>query len=174
MGRPSKAVTVATGHRTKAELAVRADGEKSLLSGRRMKESPEVRADKTAHAEFLRVAKLLTSIGKNEALYESIINRYCLLRSECLEFERLRGVFSSGVDRLDEEENMDAEKKYKLLAQMQKSLLDADKQVQAKRRMMFEIEKECAMTVASALRAVPKTPSKTENPLLEVLRHGTA
>ena len=55
---------------------------------------------------------------------------------------------------------------------MQKSILDADNRVQAKRKMMFDIEKECAMTVASALRSVPKTPAAKENPLIGLIGTG--
>ena len=44
--------------------------------------------------------------------------------------------------------------------------------VQAKRKMMLDIEKECALTVASAVRNVPKKPEKAQDSLLEVLRGG--
>lgn len=51
-------------------------------------------------------------------------------------------------------------------------MLSLDKQVQAKRKMMLDIEKECALTVASAVRNVPKKPEKAQDSLLEVLRGG--
>ena len=55
---------------------------------------------------------------------------------------------------------------------MQKAVLDADNRVQAKRKMMFDIEKECAITVASALRSVPKTAAQPKNPLMELIGDG--
>ena len=60
---------------------------------------------------------------------------------------------------------MDPETSYRLQAQMQKSILDTDNRVQAKRKAMFDIEKECAMTVSSALRSIPKSAAAPKNPL---------
>ena len=56
---------------------------------------------------------------------------------------------------------------------MQKAILDVDKQIQTKRRMMFDIEKECAMTISAAARSIPKKPDAKENPLIAALRDGT-
>ncbi|MFR4564246.1 MAG: hypothetical protein ACLT5O_06865, partial [Anaerotignum sp.] len=61
---------------------------------------------------------------------------------------------------------------YKLKNQMQKNIIDLDKQVQAKRKMLMDIEKENIMTIASALRNVPKKEETPTNPLLEVLKGG--
>ena len=52
---------------------------------------------------------------------------------------------------------------------MQKNLVSLDKQVQAKRKMLLDIEKENIMTIASALRAVPQKTEKKDNPLLAAL-----
>ena len=46
-----------------------------------------------------------------------------------------------------------------------------DKQIQSKRKMLLDIEKENVMTIASALRSIPKKEDKeTDKPLLKVLR----
>ena len=46
-----------------------------------------------------------------------------------------------------------------------------DKQIASKRKMLLDIEKENVMTIASALRSIPKKEDKaSENPLLKVLR----
>lgn len=58
---------------------------------------------------------------------------------------------------------------FQIEAKMQSNLVNLDKQVQAKRKMLLEIEKENIMTVASALRSVPKKVEKKGNPLLEAL-----
>ena len=51
------------------------------------------------------------------------------------------------------------------------SMLSIDKQIVSKRKMLLDIEKENVMTIASALRSIPKKDnSKEENPLLRVLR----
>ena len=80
--------------------------------------------------------------------------------------------FYCGDEDMDDEE-MDSGQKFKLEAQMQRSILDVDKQIQAKRKMLFDIEKENCMTVAATLRAIPKAPASKDNPLLEALKNGT-
>lgn len=172
MARPSKAVGALNRHATKEELNIRSMAEKSLLTGQSMTEQPKVAGDPIAHAEFERLLPILTAIGKNDALYENIINRYCLLRAECEEFQRLKERFSENLAALDDDEDLEAPAKYRLQAAMQKSILDADGRVQTKRKMMFDIEKECAMTVASAMRSVPKAPTEPKNPLLELVGGG--
>ena len=173
MGRPSKTTAVLgeekKSHRTKAELRQRAEAENALITGRKMRERPEVRANETAHKEWKRVKALLEAAGKNEALYEATINRYCLLHAECLEFERHRQDFADRLDELVQDTELEAAERYRLQVQMQKSILDTDKQLQTKRKMMFDIEKECAMTISAAMRSIPKTAAEPKNPLLGIL-----
>ena len=63
-------------HRTKKELKLREEGEAALATGVAIRERPEVKKNPIAHKEFLRVNKLLKNIGKNDAIYEPVINRY--------------------------------------------------------------------------------------------------
>ena len=172
MARPSKTTDVLSSegksHRTKAEIQQRKEAEKALATGKALVERPEVRASEIAHREFLRINRLLMKIEKNDAMYEPVINRYCILQAECAELEKLRDVFTGNLEKL-EDSKMDEEKRFKLQAQMQKSILDADRQIQSKRKMMFDIEKECAMTISAAMRSIPKAPAKEKNPLLAVL-----
>lgn len=176
MARPSKATDVLSdenrSHRTKAEMAQRQAAEKSLLTGRTLHERPEVKNNAVAHIEFLRVNALFELIGKNDALYEPVINRYCMLQAECSDFERKREAFACNLDDLIGDRDMDSDRKYRLEAQMQKSILDVDKQIQNKRKMMFDIEKENCMSISAAMRSIPKAPDAKENPLLEALRDG--
>ena len=161
-------------HRTKAELQLRQQGEESLTSKIKMKEKKEVKSNKIAHKEFKRVEELLENIEKNDALYENVINRYAMLLAECSEFEEKRERFYKDMDKLDLEYLEDDEftmKEYtKLLCDMQKNIINIDKQIQAKRKMMLDIEKENVMTIASALRSIPKKVEEEDNPLLRVLR----
>lgn len=177
VGRPSKNVDVLEeeqkSHRTKGELCARKAAEEALATGEKLKERKETKENPIAHREFLRVNKLLIAIGKNDALHEPIINRYCMLQAESADFEKKREMFSENLQAVMADPDMEPDQKYRLEAQMQKSILDVDKQVQAKRKMMFDIEKECAMTISAAMRSIPKTTASKENPLLEALRDGS-
>lgn len=180
MARPSMTAEVleqeGRSHRTKAELKARKAGEAAQLTGKPLRERKAVRENEAAHREFKRVAGLLSAIGKGEALYEAIINRYCLLQGECGELEGLRKAAAADLDALRADYQAgkikDAQVFYKLLSGAQKNLLDLDKQLQAKRKMALDIEKECAMTISSAARSVPKKPEADKSPLLEVLAEG--
>ena len=169
MSRPSKTTAVLgeekRSHRTKAELRQRAAAENALITGKKMRERSEVKDNK----EWQRIRGLLEAAGKNEALYEATINRYCMLHAECLDFERKRQLFSNQLDELTENTELEAADRYKYQAQMQKNILSVDKQLQTKRRMMLDIEKECAMTISAAMRSIPKTTAEPKNPLMGIL-----
>jgi len=178
LGRPSKPAIVleaeGKSHRTKAELNVREVGEQALLTGIKMRENPEVKSDKVAHSAFCRINKLLKVIDKNDAITENIINRYCQLISECTGFEEKREAFSAQMEDVKEayhNQELDASEYFKLICAMQKSVIDCDKQVQVKRRMLLDIEKESLLTIASALRNIPKKPmeSAEDDPLDQLL-----
>ena len=174
-GRPPKPFTVLTSekksHRTKAELAQRKNEEQALLTGQKLKETKEVKENPVAHREFRRVLKLLAAIQKNDAIYEQSINRYCMLVAECAEINERRVEMWNNVKTLEEHKSeFDNVKEYfDLLISFQKNALALDKQLQAKRNMLLSLEKENAMTIASALRSIPKTPEKKTNALLQVL-----
>ena len=170
-GRPTKPLALVQGHRTKEEKKVREKAEKSLITGVALKEWPEVKNNPVAHKEFTRVKKVLKAIDKDDALHEGVINRYCLLKAECSEFEEKRETFYQSKAELqedyrsgkaDDEENggLTPSQYYKLLADMQKSIINLDKQIMAKRKMMLDIEKENIMTIQSALRSIPKKPEE--------------
>lgn len=180
MPTPTKPVNVirmeGKSHRTKKELRQRENAEKNLLTGEKLKERKEVRDNQITHKEFLRIKKLLEKIEKNDDLYSSVINRYCQLYGECKDFEEKRESIYKQLLELQnnfqdmvDQEVMTIKEYYNLEVSMQKNLISLDKQVQAKRKMMFDIEKENIMTIASSLRSVPKKVEKKENPLLAAL-----
>ena len=78
------------------------------------------------------------------------------------------------MSNLEDEYNQDGmslSEYYSLINDIQKNIVNLDKQIQAKRKMLLDIEKENVMTIASALRCIPKKEDKdAENPLLKVLR----
>ena len=174
MGRPSKSTAVLSAegksHRTKAELAARAQAEQEALSGKKMQEHHAVKSDSVAHGVFLRVRKLFEAVGKDDALYEAVVNRYAQLQSEIRHFEQLRTEAEGRLARMDDDDGgVDRETYYKLVTGMQKTILDYDKQIQAKRKMCFDIEKENAMTVAAAMRSIPKAPAEKNSELKAAL-----
>ena len=157
-------------HRTRSELRQREKAEEELLTGKKLKESDEVRGNELAHKEFIRIRKLLTEIGKNDDLYSGVINRYCLISAECKEFEEKREHLWNNQKELENhKKEMDPLNYFKLQNDLTKQLLSYDKQVQAKRKMLFDIEKENIMTIASALRSIPKKQSQKKSALQEAL-----
>lgn len=159
-------------HRTKRELAERKRAEDQLLTGRVLKEAEEVKKNEAAHKEFVRVKRLLKTIGKDDDLYGAVINRYCLLQAECQELEKKREQISFLADDLEnsrEEFEGNMAEYFKLRTEMHKNFLSLDKQVQAKRKMLMDIEKENIMTIASSLRTIPKKPETKKNALREAL-----
>lgn len=144
-------------HSTKDELEQRRAAEQAALTGIPIREMVEVKSSNAAHAEFARIIELLTAAGKNDALYEAVINEYCLYKADILRYMELR-------ERIENDESLGT-KRYKLI-------LDADKQIEQYRAKRFAIEKENGFTIASALRAIPKKPTESRDPLLEALRGG--
>ena len=173
MPRASKTVNALTGHRTKAELALRQASEEKLKTNSQLTERKEVHNDSVAHKEFKRVKKLFEALEKNDDLYSAVLNRYCQLQSECSDFAQKIETLKSRIAQLDAEYNahdIDAELYYSTYDSLYKSMLAYDRQIMTKRKMLFDIEKENLMTVASGLRSIPKTPqADDENPLLKVL-----
>ena len=48
-------------------------------------------------------------------------------------------------------------------------MISLSSEIDKKRRIMLTIDKENVMTISAALRSIPKTPDKVENPLLAAL-----
>lgn len=166
-GRPSKPIGViqqeGKSHRTNGEIEQRKQAEASLLTGMHMLIWPEVKSNKLAKLEFERVSDLLSAIDKDDALHEAVVNRYCLLRAECVDFEKKREMFMKSMADLKHEykaNKLEASQYFKLITAMQKSIVGIDRQIMSKRSMMLAIEKENLMTIASALRSIPKQAEK--------------
>lgn len=166
-GRPSKPADIiyleGVSHRTKAEIQQRRDAESALVTGIHMEMWPEVKSSKLACEEFERVRELLAVIGKDDALQEGVVNRYCLLRAECVDFEKKRETFMRSLAELKREykaDKIDTGVYFGLVTDMQKNIVGLDKQIMSKRNMMLAIEKENLMTIASALRSIPKKVEK--------------
>lgn len=181
MSRPPKPVAVLRSenksHRTKAELAVREAAEKANLTGVKLQEDAQVRADKEAHRQWLRITKRLRAIGHDDDLYGPTINRYCRLLSEENSFLAMRDMLLSDIQDLEGQKesyfnNDEAKEYFRQLLQLQNNMMALDRQVQTKRKMLLDIEKESILTVASSLRSIPKTPDEAVDPLAAALAGG--
>lgn len=162
-------------HRTKKELELREKGEAALATGVAIRERPEVKNNPVAHKEFLRINKLLKNIEKNDSIYEAVINRYCSLQAECADFEKkreeiynliqtLKETFYSLVDELEGKEKAIELRSFSdNMASLSSTIISIDKQLQSKRKMLLDIEKENIMTIASALRSIPKKVDTESN-----------
>lgn len=170
-------------HRTKKELKLREQGEKALSTGTALKSRNEVKKNKIANKEFKRINELLKKIEKNDAIYEAVINRYCLIYAETMEFEekknklyelvkKLENQFEESIEYLEKEELAKETRKFtRAISDLVASIVDLDKQLQPKRKMLLDIEKENIMTIASALRVIPKKPENdsAKETILKVL-----
>lgn len=172
MSRPSKPLALVKGHRTQAEKEIRKQAEESLLTGRAMAEWKTVKDDAIAHRHFLRISKLFKTIDKNDALHESVINRYCSILAECERFGeedlRLRLL----IDKLDDnQDRMEFVDYVKALMELNKQIQKNASLLQTKRKMLLDIEKENIMTIASQLRSIPKKPTEegTDDPMARLL-----
>lgn len=171
MARPSKPVSMLEGHRTIDELQARRDAEAAMLTGKPMEMQFKKKGHKIAAKEFDRIKELLAKIGKDDALYEQIINTHCLLVEECEQIQDIRNQFVHSKAELAEDYNHDrtgdpkadgisAAEYYRLLAKLSQSIIGCDKELMAKRKMLLDIDKENVMTVQSALRSIPKKPEE--------------
>ena len=180
MARPAKSLSVINfenrSHRTKKEKAIRERGEKSMLTDRPMKPRPQTMDNETAYGEFLRIEELYSAIGKNDAMYESSVNMYCVIYAESKELEDQKAhalaelaELEADKDRLLEEGGMYLAEYYQLKEKLKDNILRFDRSLMVKRKMLFDMDKEGGMTLASALRIIPKQAEKEENPLMEAL-----
>ena len=186
MARPSKPVSVIKqekkAHRTNKELISRERSEKAMMSGDKIGKFPEVRENRKASMEFDRVVEILESIDKNDKMYETVINRYCLMLAECIEMQKLRKEVEKSIKDMKKmfKENIlseaDSGQKADLslkfadkMCKLSNTLIKYDAEIEKKRSMLLAIEKESGMTMAAMLRTIPKQPEQQKNPLLEVL-----
>ena len=169
MVRPSKPVELilleGKSHRTKAEIETRKKAEQELLTGTSLKAWPDIKNNPVAKKEFNRIKKLLKIIKHDDALYEAIINRYCMLIAECKEFENMKGKMSDEIVELKamrSKEEIDPLSYIQEKGNLQDRIMACDKKIMDKRKMLLSIEKENIMTIMASLRAIPKKPQEKQ------------
>lgn len=169
MARPSSSVDTIKKNLTSAEQAERRAAEQAALSGMKIRKSAEVKADKEATKEFNRVIKLLNAVGKNDAMYEAVINDYCMYKSDIVRYRNYLVDAEKDLAAVYEIDDMEPSERYQLKNKIRSEIQAHDKQINALQRKRFEIEKETGFTVSSALRNIPKKPAVKKNPLAEAL-----
>lgn len=159
MSTPPVPIGINKKHMTIAEKKARMRSEAELLTGSAIQEWPEVRENKTAHKRFFKTKNLLASIGKDDALLEPIINRYCLMLAECDEMEKMCiGIKADMAELIKPTGDMDF---LSLLEQKQTlggMYIKYDQAIQTKRKMLLDIERENGMTLLSQIRSTIKKP----------------
>jgi len=178
-GRPTKPLALVKGHRTKAEIKVRAKAESELLTGTSLKEWREVKSDEIAHKEFTRIKRLLKSINHDDDLYGAAINTHCKLKTEEWDIVNDQESYRRALEKLKDswqDENMTFSEYIKLVVKIQGNILGCDKALMGKRKMMMDISKENIMTIQSALRSIPKKPEdkKGKSPMSAFLERKKA
>ena len=173
-GSPSKPIALVKGHRTKAEIEIRKKAEKKLMTGSKLQEWPEVKADPEAHKEFLRVRRLLRSIDKDDDLFGAKINTHCRLKGEIKAFEDMKAAIVeqiAEIARMHKAGEIETVLYVSERGKLQDRYMSCDRNVMAKRKMMLDFAKENIMTVQGALRTIPKKPEeKEETPMEKYLR----
>lgn len=172
MARPAKPAKVIQmekrSHRTKQELAARNKAEKSVLSSSKLKERPEVAADPVAHREYRRLKKLFKAIDKDDDLYGDAANTMAMITSELTALEEQQRNLSERMEEISPDDFEDKGEYWKTYTSLQDQYSRMEGRIDRKRKLRLQLEKECCMTIAAALRAIPKQPKET-NPLREAL-----
>lgn len=173
-GRPAKPIHLVQGHRTKAEIEHRKKAEEALMTGSKLQEWPEVKADPEAHKEFLRIRRLLRSIGKDDDLFGAMINTHCRLKGEIQTFEDMKTAIINQIAEMTKMLKAGEIETLNYLQErgkLQDRYMTCDRKIMEKRKMMLDISKENIMTIQGALRSIPKKPEKQEeSPMAEYLR----
>lgn len=170
-----KPISLVKGHRTKAEIEIREKAEMSLMTGITFKEWPETKANPVAHKQFRRLKRLYKSIGRDDAMIESVVNRYCILLAECEEYEKHNQRLHDLADELDDKKDeLEFDDYFKKTVEIGKQIQKNDSLLQSKRKMLLDIEKENVMTLVSAMRSIPKKPTTEINsdPMAKLLGGG--
>ena len=168
MARPSKSVDTIKKNLTKEELKQRRNSELSNLSGIPIRKFLEVEQDEIASLEFDRVIEILNAVNKNDALYEAVINDYCIYKSDIDRYAKYRANAESDLIEVSENKELDFVERLNYKDKLYRSIASYDKHIQSYQKKRFDIEKETGFTVASALRSIPKKVEKAKNPLEDI------
>lgn len=163
MPTPIKPVSMMTKHISKADRERRKSAEESLQTNETFSESPQVKADPVAHAEFTRLKRLYSKINYVEALDQQVINRYCL---EVSNIHLLQNIFTQLNDLAEETDEF--EKKISIFEQINKT----NSAMQKCKELLLKYEDRLFLNPTSRIRSIPKTPDEPKqlSPMAEYLK----
>jgi len=152
MGRPSKPIDLIMLegnklHLTKAEIERRRLAESTLATGEDFAETPPVKANATAHAEFTRLKRLFTGIKYVDALDQQIINRYCLETANQYTLQDRIARIGNELDNC--KDFSDRLKIYELISTIQS-------QMNKSKELLFKYEDRLMLSPTARIRALPK------------------
>lgn len=157
MARPSKPTALilqeGKSRYSKATIKFRQEGEKAMMTGGTIHESAQVKADHTAHIEYLRLKRLFTDKDYVDALDQSVINRYCL---EVAGLARMQAMLDKLNTDLLQTEAMEARLKIYEMINRTNAAMHRSKE------MLLKFEDRLFLNPATRIRAVPKTPAQDE------------
>jgi hypothetical protein len=175
MGRLPKPVKLLRAHVGRAEIERRERAESELITGEKLREWPQVKENPAAHRHFSRLRQVLSKIGKADALYEAVLNRYALISAEVESFEDAMTSARrdmTAVSALHESGELKTLEYLDRAEAIDRKIISLDRRILAKRRMLLDMERENAMTVISALRSIPKKQEKkAESSMAAFLRN---
>ena len=137
-----------------------------------MVETAEVKNDRVAHLEFLRLKPLLKAISKFDEIYGAPVRRYCLNKSKLIEIDcDIEKIKNEIEDLRDHEKDFEKNKPeyYRLILKMEEIITRKESIAKGIRAEMIDFEKQNCMTIRSALSAVPMKPETKMNSLKEAL-----
>lgn len=159
----AKPLSLVQGHRTKAEIEVRSKAEKALATEEKIRASAAVRKNPAALRYYNRIKKILAGVKLDEAFYENVVSRYCLLLAEHDELVNARGKTSELLEALYQHK---AEMDFLDFLARVKDIDDIargqDRALAKKRDQLLSIEKENMLTIQGKMRAIPKKAEKKE------------
>ena len=179
MPRPPKTITAIKSekrtHITKREIAHREQAETALLSGYRIKETREIKADSIAHKEYLRIKGLLKAINKDDEIYGAPVRRYCMTRSRLDSLYRDIEKSQKELEELKATRDKISDRKKRLeyiriISSHERIIEKKERLAKWYRAEMSDFEKENCMTIKSSLVLSTKQGAERKNTLKEILQ----
>lgn len=146
LARPSSCVGSIKKNLTKNEIKQREEAEIANLSGIPIRIFTEVKKDKIAKIEFERVVAIMSAVNKNDALYEAVINDYCLAKSDIERYMKYRLNAEKDLKTLIKNNDMCFVEKLEFKDKLYKNIASYDKQIQSYQKKRFDIEKKDTLT----------------------------
>ena len=139
----SKPLELVKGHRTKAEKEARAKGEAALKTDLRFKPSEAVKKNTAAYRYYKRIAEMFADIKMDDAFFENVLNRYCLLLVDYDGAVEAREETQKTLyELLEKKPEMDFASFLNAYKNISEMLLSQDRALAKKRDQLLAIEKE--------------------------------